>query len=58
MAIEKSTCFSLDRETFNAIVKNSAIQRREKFEKFLGNIELFKTLDEYERTKLSDVLVP
>jgi len=41
----KSQLFSLDRETFNHIVKNSAIQRRRKYQKFLQSVEIFKNLD-------------
>ena len=48
--------FCLDRDTFNNIVKSSAIKLREKYETFLQKIELFKSLDPYERSKLSDAL--
>lgn len=35
-AITDSMLFSLDRDTFNHIVKNSTIQKREKYEEFLS----------------------
>lgn len=34
-ASEESVCFSLDRDTFNHIVKNAAIDRRKKYDGFL-----------------------
>ena len=51
-----SVLFSLDRATFNFIVKQSAVKRREKFEEFLNKIEIFNSLDYYEKCKISDVL--
>ena len=40
--IAKTDCtlFSLDRETFNHIVKDAASKKREKYEKLLGKVEL------------------
>lgn len=38
----EAVCFSLDRETFNHIVKDSASKKREKYEEFLGKVELLK----------------
>jgi cAMP-dependent protein kinase regulator len=46
--------FALDRATFNNIVKDSAIKRRERFEETLGKIELLQDMDPYERSKLAD----
>lgn len=46
--------WSLDRATFNNIVKNSASKKREKYENFLGKVKLLQTMDAYERSKLSD----
>lgn len=51
-----SVLFSLDRETFNFIVKQGAIKRRERFEEFLNKVEIFNSLDFYEKGKISDVL--
>ena len=52
------TCelYSLDRDTFNHIVKNATIQRRQKYEHFLQKIEILKELDHYERQKICDCL--
>ena len=49
--------FSLDRETFNHIVKDAAMQNRTKFEEFLNRVEVLQGLDTYERNKLCDCLV-
>ena len=48
--------WSLDRNTFNHIIKNAVQQKREKYESFLESVELLKSLDKNEKTKLSDVL--
>ncbi len=56
IAIENSVLFSLDRATFNHIVKNATIQRRNTFEEFIGKIEILQELDNYERQKICDCL--
>eukprot|EP00916_Digyalum_oweni_P011971 GHVL01019841.1.p1 GENE.GHVL01019841.1~~GHVL01019841.1.p1 ORF type:complete len:369 (+),score=66.39 GHVL01019841.1:54-1160(+) len=53
---EECTAWRLDRETFNYIVKEASISRREMYEKFLSSVPLFKTMDNYERSKLADCL--
>lgn len=55
-AIEPATLYSIDRETFNHIVKQSAIENRNKYEDFLAQVEVLQTLDNYERSKLCDCL--
>lgn len=55
-AIEDSVCFSLDRDTFNHIVKNATIERRKKYDGFLQKIEILSTLSQYEREKICDCL--
>ena len=55
-AEEESQLFSLDRDTFNHIVKTAAIKNREKFDGFLKKIDILSTLDNYEREKICDVL--
>jgi len=37
-----SILFSLDRETFNHIVKDAAAKKREYYENFLAKVELLK----------------
>lgn len=51
-----ATLYTLDRECFNYIVKDAAIKHREKFEKFLSEVELLSSLSSYERSKISDCL--
>jgi len=46
--------WQLDRDTFNHIVKDSAIRRREKYEAFLEKVTIFSTMEPYERSKLAD----
>ena len=52
----ESSLFSLDRQTFNHIVKNSAIKKRELYENFLKKVHILAGLDNYERSKLCDCL--
>jgi len=56
--IAKTECilYALDRECFNNIVKESAIKRREKYEFFLGKVDLLSSMDSYEKSQLADVL--
>ena len=56
-AVEPSVVFSLDRGTFNHIVKSAAIKKREMYEQFLKKIEILAELEEYERAKICDCLV-
>lgn len=56
LAIQDSICFSLDRDTFNNIVKSAAIKRRELYETFLKKVDILAELDGYERAKLCDCL--
>jgi len=46
--------WSLDRETFNHIVKDAASKKREKYEQFLGKVKILETMEPYERSKLAD----
>lgn len=48
--------FVLDRETFNHVVKGSAVKKRNRYEAFLSNVELLDTIDPYERGKIADVI--
>lgn len=51
-----ATLFSLDRDCFNSIVKDSAIKRREKYEEFLKKVEILESMDYYERSQLCDAI--
>lgn len=53
---EDSVCFSLDRDCFKNVVHDSAMKKREKFEEFLGKVQLQDTLDSYEKNKICDCL--
>ncbi len=46
--------WSLDRNTFNHIVKGAASKKREKYENFLQEVKVLQTMDGYERQKLAD----
>jgi cAMP-dependent protein kinase regulator len=51
-------CWALDRETFNAIVKDAAAKAREMREAFLKKVTLLSSLDAYDRSRLADSLRP
>lgn len=46
--------WSLDRETFNHIVRDASRKRREKYEGFLAKVKILEGIDTYERSVLSD----
>lgn len=56
IANENCLLWALDRETFNHIVKDAAMKKREKYEKFLRNIEILSNMDGYEITQICDAL--
>lgn len=53
-ANESCVLYALDRSTFNHIVKDAAIRKREKYEEFLTKIPLLETVDAYERSQIAD----
>ena len=53
---EECILWSLDRETFNHIVKDAAQKKREKYEKFLRNVDILSTIDDYELGQICDSL--
>lgn len=55
-ANERCVLFSLDRECFNSIVKQAAINKLNKYTEFLRKIDIFKTLDNYEIGKVCECL--
>jgi len=55
-AVEPSELWALDRRTFNHIVKDSAQQKREKYETFLTQVSILQNMDAYERSKLADAI--
>merc|ERR1712070_1031267 len=58
VAKNQCVCWQLDRDTFNNIVKDAAVKRREKYDKFLQSVTLLSTIDAYERSQIADALVP
>jgi len=48
--------YALDRETFNNIVKEAAIKKRDQYNELFGRIELLSSMDPYERSKIADSL--
>jgi cAMP-dependent protein kinase regulator len=56
VALTDSTLWKLDRECFNVIVKDSAMRKRQKYEEQLKNVEILKTLDNYDIGQICDAL--
>jgi len=48
--------WQLDRNTFNHIVRDSSMKKREKYDKFINGVPLLETLGQYERGALADSL--
>lgn len=48
--------WELDRATFNHIVKDAAQKKRDKYDDFLGSVEILQSMDAYERAKIADVI--
>jgi len=53
-AAEACVLWKLDRETFNAIVKDAAQKKRERYVEFLGKVSLLNQLDSYEKSQMAD----
>jgi len=51
---DASIIYALDRNTFNHIVKDAAIRKRDKYETFLKKVSLLETMDDYERSQVSE----
>lgn len=56
-ACEDSVLWQLDRNTFNHIVKDAAVRKRERYDNFLANVPLLANSDAYERSQIADALV-
>lgn len=48
--------WSIDRATFNHMVKDSAAKKRNLYDNFLGSVEILKPLDSHERGQIADAL--
>merc|ERR1719262_1833862 len=55
-ATERCVLWQLDRETFNAIVKEAAQKKRQRYDNFLAKVPLLASMDAYERSQLADAL--
>ena len=55
-ASEPSELWALDRRTFNHIVKDSAQEKREKYEEFLTQVNILQNMESYEKSKLADAI--
>jgi len=53
---EQGVLWQLDRETFNAIVKEAAQKKRQRYDAFLAKVPLLASMDAYERSQLADAL--
>jgi len=54
VAKDKCVLWKLDRNTFNAIVKDAAQKKREKYENFIHKVPLLSGLDAYEKSQVAD----
>ena len=49
--------FALDRDCFNRIVKQAAVTKRQRYEQFLDQVDLLKSIDPYEKQLIADGLI-
>lgn len=56
VAQAKGVLWQLDRETFNHVVRDAAVKRRERYEEFLKGVPLLNSMEAYERSQLCDAL--
>jgi cAMP-dependent protein kinase regulator len=56
IAVTEVVLFTLDRETFNHIVKDSAAKKRERYEQFLSKVDILQDMEPYERLQIADAL--
>jgi cAMP-dependent protein kinase regulator len=52
----QSTLYSLDRDTFNLIVKESSKKKREKYEQILRKVSILDSVSVYERSQIADAI--
>ena len=50
-------CWAMNRVTFRRSLMNTTNEKRKMYEGFLGDVQILKSLDRYERAKVSDALV-
>lgn len=54
--ITNCVLWSLDRETFNNIVKDAAVKKREQYETFFKQVNILKDLSQYELMQICDAV--
>ena len=54
VAINDSILWSLDRATFNYILREASVKKQSYYESFMSKIPLFSEMDPYERSKVVD----
>ena len=52
------TVWALDRQTFKRTLSGGAFQRREAYDRLLGGVPTLERLDDYDRKRLADAVVP
>jgi cAMP-dependent protein kinase regulator len=55
-AKSNSVLYSLDRDTFNLIVKESAQKKREKYESSIKHVSILESISVYERSQIADAI--
>jgi cAMP-dependent protein kinase regulator len=52
-----ATLYSLDRDTFNFIVKDSAVKKRSRYENSLKKVKVLESISQYERSQIADAII-
>lgn len=55
-AVEAAVVWQLDRESFNHMVRDAAVKRREMYTEFLKSVPLLESLQDYDRMQIADCL--
>jgi cAMP-dependent protein kinase regulator len=56
IAKENCTLWALDRETFNHIVKEASMKKRERYQNFLKSVNILSSIDNYDIAQIADAL--
>lgn len=56
VARSRCVCWQLDRETFNHIVRDASVKRRDRYDAFLRSVALLSSLGPYERAQIAECL--
>eukprot|EP00055_Hartaetosiga_balthica_P011310 m.50898 g.50898 ORF g.50898 m.50898 type:complete len:385 (+) comp7540_c1_seq3:242-1396(+) len=55
-AITDVSLWAIDQETYKRILMGSTIKKRKEYEEFLSKVEIFSSIDKYERLQVADAL--